>query len=103
PWRNGTESHVVQAAVARRIAENPLLRSAVGNAQIQATAVGIHAWLTLAFYELIRQSIECPLRHCQCSAPNFAHSQDSDTKRRWRTRQDSDSKKVPILSRDSKT
>lgn len=38
----GAEAHVPQAAVGD-ITENPLFRSALGNAQIQTAAIGIHA------------------------------------------------------------
>src|SRR5262245_25719424 len=38
------DAHIAQAAVGD-IAENPLLRSAVGNAQIQTAAVSIHPGL----------------------------------------------------------
>src|SRR5262245_58710150 len=40
----GANAHVAQAAVGY-VTENPLLRSALGNAQIQTPAVSIHAGL----------------------------------------------------------
>src|SRR5262245_15978798 len=58
----GTEAHIVQTAVLTET-KNPALCTALANAQIQTTAVGVHAFVVEPRNLGSRKPIECP--HCR--------------------------------------
>src|SRR5262249_32440110 len=80
-----TDAHVARAAVGD-VPVNPLLAAALGNPEVEAAAVGVHAGRLRLLHLERREPVECP-RHCP-RAPFYLTSCPSWKSRYWQTTAD---------------
>src|SRR6516165_10671251 len=96
------EAHVARTAVGDE-AVYPLLGAALCNAQIEPTAVAIHAGALRLLHLHRREPVQCPRHVCPSAALRLVHIGNADIERQRWTRQDGGSKERRTVTEEPRT